>query len=159
MHSDSRASPIQWRCHAEVAIEVDEYKKALALHDLVDENNINLMVLNKDHGIIQGPSDQVQKMSEKALEALGISNQDRTHGHNRTVSGDLAYEKRVKNRRGGLVDMKYQYIPMDWSKAEGLRAKKFPLSGGELVVMMEFRLSDKSEPGNLKPGRRLVPIN
>ncbi|KAI1778055.1 hypothetical protein F4818DRAFT_456053 [Hypoxylon cercidicola] len=155
---DSHQSPIQWRYHGEVAIEVTEYKQALVLHDLVDENNSNLMVLHKDHIIIQGSYDEAMKSWDIAKESLGVSAHELGSLSCVVVSGMEACQMRAKDRRGGLVDVKGKYIPMDWSKAERLMAKEFFETGGQNLVVLDFRLIDQSPLGNLKFGRRLVPI-
>ncbi|KAI1800604.1 hypothetical protein F4811DRAFT_538414 [Daldinia bambusicola] len=54
-------NPIQWRSHDEVAIEATEFKQPMALHDLVDESNVSLMVVARDYAIIQGQTDPVKE--------------------------------------------------------------------------------------------------
>ncbi|KAI0845993.1 hypothetical protein F5Y00DRAFT_265037 [Daldinia vernicosa] len=133
-------NPIQWRLHSEVAIEVMEFKQAIALHDLVDENNAHLMVITRDNAIIQGHIDQVMEMRA-------------------TVWQSWDFDKKQKERRGGLVNIHHEYIPMDWKKAEQLMSKEFPETSDGPMVIMEFRPADPSPQGNLKPGRRLVRVN
>ncbi|XXH04010.1 hypothetical protein Hte_010420 [Hypoxylon texense] len=140
---DSDPSPIQRRSHEEVAIDINEYKQALVLHDLVDESNTSLMVLDKDHGIIQGSLDQVFEMWPKVFEELGFSGQDYVFAHHFIVSGVKAYQHRLMQDHVGLVDMKYRHIHMDWSMVERLM-KKFPLTGAEIIILMELRLIDSS---------------
>lgn len=143
-------NPIQWRSHDEVAIEVDKYKRALALHDLVDENNTQLMVINKDHALFQGRADDVFQMRHTWWESRSICDGDEILIFLFDVS-----EGRQK-REGGLVNIHYEYIPMDWSKAEKLLTKKFPAFPDGVLMLMECRVPDRSPPGQLKLGRRLV---
>ncbi|KAI1765169.1 hypothetical protein GGR53DRAFT_529976 [Hypoxylon sp. FL1150] len=153
---DTNQPPIQWRCHGEVAIEVTEYKRALVLHDLVDDANTHLMVFDKDHCIIQGTFNEPHGIRNKVIELLGVPRELIYLGIT-VVSGMEACRQRAAIRRGGLVDVKSNYLPMDWGNAERLMAKEFSGIGNLNLVLMEFRLMDPSPPRSLKPGRRLVP--
>ncbi|KAI1658176.1 hypothetical protein F4813DRAFT_357653 [Daldinia decipiens] len=151
-------NPIQWRSHSEVAIEVDEFKQAMVLHDLVDNNNVHLMVVTRDNAIIQGHCDQVTEMYVIVRESWGLGDKDQIVCQMCQVSGKESLLRRQKARKGGLVNIHHGYIPMDWKKAEQLMSKEFPRPSGKSLIVMEFRLADRSPHGNLKPGRRLVPI-
>lgn len=99
-------------------------------------------------------------MRQRAHEALGLTEHDLLIISGPTVvSGMEACQKRAKERQGGMVNVKYKYVPMDWSKAERLMAKEFPRTGAGELVIVEFYLADQSPPDDLKPGRRLVPID
>ncbi|KAI1643716.1 uncharacterized protein F4817DRAFT_368170 [Daldinia loculata] len=151
-------NPIQWRSHSEVAIEVREFKQALALHDLVDEDNVHLMVVTRDHVIIQGQVDQVIEMYHTVGQSLGFSKEPICCCLQQ-VSGQRNLLRRQEHRKGGLVNIHYEYIPMDWKKANQLMSKEFPLIDYyESLVVLEVRLADESPQGKLKPGRRLVPV-
>lgn len=154
-YSDSPIS-IQWRRHDQVAIEVSYYKQAIALHDLVDESNTHLMVVTKQNAMIQGRLDQVLRMASKVWESWGLGGSDSVLSFRNTVSDPDAIRRRRQERQGGLVDIHYKYLPMDWKKAEELMAKKFLEPDGKSLVLLELRPGDASPPGNLKPGRRLL---
>ncbi|KAI0137904.1 hypothetical protein F4776DRAFT_663477 [Hypoxylon sp. NC0597] len=150
--------PIQWRAHNQVALEVTKYKRAMVLHDLVDPFNEHLMVISKDHAIIQGFIEQVIQLSETVKESWGLTEEDLVYSSTYTVSGAVACQTRREQRQGGLVDIHYEYVPMDWAKAEQLMSKMFYGVGDDTLIVMEIRPADPSATWNLKPGRRLVPI-
>ncbi|OTA91211.1 hypothetical protein M434DRAFT_13317 [Hypoxylon sp. CO27-5] len=150
---------IQWRAHKEVAIEIAKYNHIMVLHDLVDQNNSHIMVLAKDHAIIQGRYKQVFEMLGK-VEALWDRKDGKSTIYSLTfVSGAKAREIRQQRRKGGLVDAHFKYIPMDWAEADKLMSKDYREDDGEPLVVIQLRPDDTSPPGNLKPGRRLVPID
>ncbi|OTA70050.1 hypothetical protein K449DRAFT_393080 [Hypoxylon sp. EC38] len=150
---------IQWRAHKEVAMEIAKYNNIMVLHDLVDQTNSHIMVLAKDHAIIQGRYKQVFEMLRK-VEALW----DRKDGESTIyaltfVSVVKSREIRQQRRKGGLVDAHFKYIPMDWAEADKLMSKDYREDDGEPLVVIQLRPNDTSPPGNLKPGRRLVPVD
>ncbi|KAI0387034.1 hypothetical protein F5Y04DRAFT_242871 [Hypomontagnella monticulosa] len=156
-HSSTMNYPprIQWRGHGEVAIEVDKYKQALALHDLVDESNAHVMVVDKDRAIVQGHCGQAMDVVTKIWESWGNVDQKRMLVSISAVSGGYGKRQR-KGRQGGLVDIHYGYMSMDWKKAEELMGKEFHDEPGGVLAVIELRPDDSSPPGKLKPGRRLV---
>ncbi|KAI0838796.1 hypothetical protein F5Y06DRAFT_303681 [Hypoxylon sp. FL0890] len=156
-NSGSTQHPVRWRGHSEVAMEVGVCKNVLVLHDLLEPSNTNLMVLDKDDAIIQCRPEQGSEMIGKVLEIWGT---DKTmYMSMGYVSGRQGLEIRHKERKGGLVDGNYQYIPMDWAEADKLLSKVLPGEDGRTLVVIQLRPEDRSPPGNLKPGRRLVPID
>ncbi|KAI2625003.1 hypothetical protein GGR54DRAFT_594454 [Hypoxylon sp. NC1633] len=107
------------------------------------------MVIDRDHIVIQGPRESVQSMLCNMMESLGI-------GEGPTLTHVSYPNNRQAYRQGPLVDIRYNYLPMDWSKAEALMAKTFPEPVGSDLILVEIRKADPSGPDGLKPGRRLV---
>ncbi|KAI1389607.1 uncharacterized protein F4822DRAFT_442846 [Hypoxylon trugodes] len=157
--SSAPQHPIQWRDHDEVAIEIGKYKQTLALHDLVDEDNFHIMLLHKDRAIIQGEFEQVVDLGGKTIQSWG---KERTASFFMLslIHGEDGIEHRTERRDGGLVNIHYQCLSMNWDKAKEMMSRAFPKPDGSMLALLDIRpaVTPRPEPGYLKPGHRLVRI-
>ncbi|KAI0595362.1 hypothetical protein F4775DRAFT_595309 [Biscogniauxia sp. FL1348] len=142
----------------EVAISVDKFKRPLLLHDLVDEDNTGVMVIQGDHVIIQGHHEEVRSTMGVMLETHGGNTQPSLLVSVREVYGESAARERQANRRYSLVDFKRRYKVMDRKHAERLMDKEWTEPDFKGLVVLEMRPADPSPIGALKEGRRLVSI-
>ncbi|KAI1481070.1 hypothetical protein F4774DRAFT_408154 [Daldinia eschscholtzii] len=150
------SNPIQWRLHREVAIEVTEFKLAVALHDLMDESNSSLMVVTHNHAIIQGQYDHVMNMFGILWESWGLNHGNQVISTFSKIAGKEGLLYRQGKRTGGLVNIHHEYVPMDWKKGDQLMSKVFSLTDDEDLWVMDLRLADPSPQEHLGYGRRLV---
>ncbi|KAI1501973.1 hypothetical protein F5X99DRAFT_408594 [Biscogniauxia marginata] len=150
--------PIVQRTQREIAIGIDQFKRPLVLHDLVNEDNVSLMVINDEHAIIQGHHEEVRATIEKVFETQGEKPEDNISVYIRDVYGESAARERLDARRFSLVDMQYRYKLMERKRADRLMAKEWLDPAFDGLVIAELRPADPSPAGALKPGRRLLPI-
>ncbi|KAI8957781.1 hypothetical protein F5Y11DRAFT_338433 [Daldinia sp. FL1419] len=132
----ARASPahkascdsIQWRLHSEVALELSKSDGIMAIHDLVDKDNVHLMVVGPGWAVIQGRVDQITKMKEKVLESWGGLREEGITCSSYPISGRACLLRRQKERIGGLLDIEFKHMPMDWIDADKLLNRVFTSS-------------------------------
>ncbi|KAI1467832.1 uncharacterized protein F4812DRAFT_377936 [Daldinia caldariorum] len=144
-------NPIQWRPHGEVAVEVTEFKEAIALHDLVDGSNVDLMVVSRDYAIIQGQSDQVMEMLKSVSDLWNSDGKINLLFSKLYVSGKSGLSVRRKMRKGGLVDIHRKYIPMDWKEAAQLMNKAFTSVNDLPLIIIDVRRKENPPQEGSKP--------
>ncbi|KAH9906858.1 hypothetical protein F4778DRAFT_601365 [Xylariomycetidae sp. FL2044] len=141
--------PLAWRRHNEVAIELDDYKRALFVHDLLKEENFSLVVMGPGRAIMQGfDFHLMMRTFFTATEAIACRGEPIIGQQTISVG-----EKRRNNRVPGLFDFNYKRINTPGAKEAMLRSKD-PEST-KLLHLFEVMLADPSPPGELKPGRCL----
>lgn len=150
---------IKWRFHEEIALEADTFKQPIVLHDLVDPENVEIMVMKGDCLVIQGSFlrdrsfYQMSDIVEKAAESMAFAfDKQVLISHSSLKTEHLA--KRRLRRQGGLVDIHYKPKIMSEERAKELMEKTWSIPGLTIIVVS---VSGPSLPGLLKPGRRLIP--
>lgn len=152
--SEGQKSVTKWRLHDEVAIEVGAFRQPLILHDLVDPQNVEIMVMKKNHAIIQGSSrKQVHKMMLRTTESMGFPSENSILIYE-SISGKATLAKERLRRQGGLVDIHYEHDIVNEERATVLMEKSWDVP---TLMIVEIWVPDPSLPGPLKPGRRLIP--
>ena len=152
--SEGQESPIKWRLHDEVAIEVSAFKQPLILHDLVDPQNVEIMVMKKNHVIIQGSSNkQINIMMQRTVQSMGFPSENAILVY-KSFFAEATFAKERLRRQGGLVDIHYKQDIVNEERATELMEKSWDIPS---LQIMEIRVPDPSLPGPLKPGRRLIP--
>ncbi|KAI1085162.1 hypothetical protein F5B20DRAFT_132151 [Whalleya microplaca] len=164
--------PPVWRSQKEIAIEVSEFKEALALHDLVDNDNVELMVMKPGHAILQAVWDtHMEELVRTIMQAIAPGDDAHPMVSITRVDGIEAQLNRLRRRRGPLVNIHYQRtistmcrkkekkITSQWINVPMDQNDESPSSSPQCrhVVVVEIRNADLSPADELKPGRRLVP--
>ncbi|KAI0012718.1 hypothetical protein F4779DRAFT_18997 [Xylariaceae sp. FL0662B] len=156
--------PPKWRSHKEIAIEVSEFKEALALYDLVGKDNIELMVMKSGHAIIQAVWDKhTEDLVRTVMQAIAPGKDAHPMVSITRMDGCDAYVDRFCRRSGHLVNIHHDRIPLSQKRAEWYTSQPWsPLTDQSNrqthIAIVEIRNTDPSPHiSELKPGRRLVP--
>ncbi|KAH9906861.1 hypothetical protein F4778DRAFT_601419 [Xylariomycetidae sp. FL2044] len=149
-----------WRSPDNVAIEVNEFGMALALHDLSDESNCALMTRERDRILLQGV------LTQRLKDRIHMLGEDLGSGRKimvflRRIDGNISADRR-RSMYKGLENIWRQNIVLAPNKVEELKSKVWETRSHPSLTLVQFLVTDPSFPDFVhragippKTGRRL----